>query len=306
MIFEPILLLLMKKLYLSLILLFFANVVLKAQIEDPKIEETSNKPKAKIIVYTKTGEIYKGYFISQNKDFLVIETNSDGTIKIPAQRVKRIETLDEDLQIENRTKDRLEQINSVRYMVGTSAFNYEKGANYIRNNPMTFHKGITDDFSIGVGTSIWALLLGIPVIYVNPQFATQLAKNVRYKIGLDAFAGTSVQDGSAAAAVLNTGITLGEPDLNMTGTVYWGAISDFGRLDPFYSLAGMAQISKKLMVVSEGFYVPIQDDDNVIFVFYGGRYITKTASYDLVFLYNQEIAQVIPFGIPFIAITVKL
>lgn len=260
----------MKKLYFLFILLFFTSLISNAQIEDPKIEETSNKSKAKIVVHTKTGEIYKGYFISQNKDFLEIETESVGILKIPTQRIKTISTLDDNQENDSEAEERLKQVNAVRYMVGTSAFNYEKGGDYLRNNPMTYHRGVTDNFSIGVGTSLWALVLRVPIIYVNPQFTTQLGRNVRYKIGLDAFAGTSFEEGGAAAAFINTGITIGEPDLNITGTVYWGALSDFERLDPFYSLAGMARISKKLMIVSEGFYVPLQNDNNEIIIFMVG------------------------------------
>ncbi|MGM0579132.1 MAG: hypothetical protein ACQETL_00525 [Bacteroidota bacterium] len=297
----------MQKLFLTFLILFSASTVANAQIEDPKIEEAQNKSKAKIIVYTKTGEIYKGFFISQNKDFLEIETESVGTLKIPTQRIEKVESLDEADQDVEDGEERLEQVNPVRYMVGTSAFNYEKGGNYIRNNPMTYHKGITDNFSVGVGTSFWALVLRVPLIYINPQFTKQLGKNIHFKIGLDAFAAASIEAGEGgAAAILNSGVTIGDPDLNLTGIVYWGALSDVERLNPFYSVAGMARISKKLMVVSEGFYVPTGIDNSVGFVFYGGRYLTETASYDLGFLYNQEISEFIPFGIPFIAITVKL
>jgi hypothetical protein len=282
-------------------------VAAKAQIEDPKIKEAPNKSKSKIIVYTKTGEIYKGFFISQNKDFLEIETESVGTIRIPTQRIKKVESIEDMNSIKNEEGEILDQVNPVRYMLGTSAFNYEKGGNYIRNNPMTYHRGVTDNFSIGVGTSLWALVLRVPIIYVNPQFTKRLGKNVHYKIGLDAFAGFAFESGEgAAAAILNTGITIGEPDLNLTGTVYYGAVSDFDQLKPFYSLAGMARISKSLMVVTEGFYIPTEFEEDVSFFFYGGRYITNTASYDLGFFYNSEVAEVIPFGIPFIAITVKL
>jgi hypothetical protein len=172
---------------------------------------------------------------------------------------------------------------------------------------MTYHRGVNDNFSIGVGTSFWALVLRVPIIYVNPQFTKQLGKNVHYKIGLDAFAGASLESSEGVgAAVINTGITIGEPDLNMTGTIYYGAISEVQQLYPFYSLAGMARISKKLMLVSEGFYIPTEFDNNFSFLFYGGRYLTETASYDLGFFYNQEITEFIPFGIPFIAITIKL
>jgi hypothetical protein len=297
----------MEKLYYILLFLFLASFVSYAQIKDPKIEETQGISKAKIIVYTKTGEIYKGVFLSQNKDFLELRTESAGTLRIPTERIKKVESLDENINTEETSAESFDQVNAMRYMIGTSAFNYEKGVNYIRNNPMTFHRGITDNFSIGVGTSLWALVLRVPAIYVNPQFSSQLGKNIRYKVGLDAFAGTSLEAGEgAAAAIINTGITVGEPDLNLTATVYYGGISDVERLNPFYSLAGMARISKKLMVVSEGFYIPTEFNDNLSFIFYGGRYLTETASYDLGFFYNQEIADVIPFGIPFFAVTVKL
>ena len=45
-------------------------------------------------------------------------------LKIPTQRIKNIESLDDDDgQIVGEEKERLQQINPVRYMLGTSAFN---------------------------------------------------------------------------------------------------------------------------------------------------------------------------------------
>lgn len=297
----------MKKLCFTCLFLFLTTLIVLGQIEDPKIQETTKKTRAKIIVHTKTGEVYKGFFSSQNKDFLEIETENSGTLKIPTQRIKNIESFDEDSQANYEEGERLDQVNPVRYMLGTSAFNYEKGGNYLRNNPMTYHRGITDNFSIGVGTSPWALVFGIPLIYINPHFTRQLRENVHFKIGLDAFAGTSILEGDGAAAgILNTGVTIGEPDLNLTGTLYWGALSGSERINPFYSLAGMARISRKLMVVSEGFYIHTEFRNDLSFVFYGGRYLTDMASYDFGFFYNQAIAEFIPFGVPFVAITIKL
>ena len=298
----------MKKLFLIFLFLILTKLISFGQIVDPKIEETSNKSRAKVIVYTKTGEIYKGFFISQNKDFLEIQIENAGTIRLPTQRIKSIESIEEGDSWATADDEIISQVNPVRYLLGTSAFNYEKGRNYIRNNPMTFHRGVTDNFSFGVGTSLWALVLRVPIIYVNPQYTSQLGKNVRFKVGLDAFAAAALEEGGgAAAALLNTGLTLGDPDLNLTGTVYFAALSDFdNRLNPFYSLAGMARISEKLMVVSEGFYIPTEFGENFSFFVYGGRYVADSATYDLGFLYNQQIADFLPFGVPFFAITVKL
>lgn len=297
----------MNKLYLISFFLLFATYFATSQIEDPKIEDTQNNSRAKIIVHIKTGEIYKGFFISQNKDFLDIETEDGIRMAIPTQRIEKIESVTGQNIKNDDKKGDLEQINAVRYMVGTSAFNYKKGVSYLRNNPTTFHRGITDNFSIGVGTSLWALVFRTPIIYVNPHFTMPLGNNVHYKIGLDAIAGVSFEDGDGgAAAVLNTGFTVGQPDLNMTATVYLGGLSGVGTIKPFYSLAGMARISRKLMVVSEGFYIPTKSEGDFGFVFYGGRYITEKASFDMGLLFSKELTQFIPIGIPFFAVTVQL
>jgi hypothetical protein len=202
----------MKKLYFIILLLFLFGSISYSQIEDPKIEVPKKENRSKVIVYTKTGEIFKGYFISQNKDFIEIETESAGTLKIPANRIDKVESLDEENKKKTIQED-LSQVNPVRYMLGTSAFNYEKGRNYIRNNPMTFHRGVTDNFSFGVGTSLWALVLRVPIIYVNPQYTSQLGKNVRFKVGLDAFAAAALEEGGGAAATCIPPAAAAAPEL---------------------------------------------------------------------------------------------
>lgn len=293
----------MKKLFLCcLSLLCLTNTLILAQIKDPKIEDNQNIPRAKIVVHTKGGEVYKGFFISQNKDFLEIETESAGTITISTQRIKSIQSLE---AYESSVGEASRHVNPTRYMLGTSAFNYKKGENYIRNNPSTYHRGFTDNFSLGVGTSVYALAIGAPSIYINPLFTTPIGEYVHFKVGLDAFTAFVFGEGNFSAAILNSGVTIGEPDLNLTGTVYYGAVSDAERLNPFYSLAGMARISRSLMIVTEGFYIPTTNDLDIGFVFYGGRYNSEKASYDFGFFYNREIAEFLYVGIPFFAYTFR-
>ncbi|WMN06442.1 hypothetical protein QYS48_32570 [Marivirga arenosa] len=297
----------MKKLNLIFSLLLLLANLSNAQIEDPKIENNKEVSRSRIKVYTKTGEEIVGYFLSQNKDFLTIETLEGNTKRVPTQRIKKVESLGEDSGDFGLSEKSYSNLNSMRYMIGTSAFNYEKGVNYIRNNPFTFHRGLTENFSIGVGTSFFTMVIGAPLIYLNPKYTVQLGEYVHYKIGVDAFAVTLVDsfDG-AAGAFVNTGFTVGIPDLNVTGTAYFGTISDVERINPFYSLSAMARISKRLMVLSEGFYVTTEFNDRYTFLLYGGRLLTDFGSYDLGLIYNTEIARFVPIGIPFFAATIKL
>ena len=297
----------MKKLSIFLLVFNIYTTSIIAQEKD-SLNEKSIESRSKIIVYTKTGDVFKGYFISQDKDFLRLDTDSAGTITIPTNRIKNIEIPAEDSQENaNEALADLEQINPVRYVIGTSAFNYQRGVSYIRNNPMTYHTGITDNFSIGLGTSLWALVFGVPTLYLNPQYTAQIVKNLNLKVGLDAFAASDLDSGNGAVgALVNTGVTLGNTDLNITGTVYYGGIAEFGEIKPILSFAGMARFSKKMFAVGETFFPTSKDLLGLSTYLYGLRYLNTNGSYDVGFVYNQQIADFLPFGFPYVAITVKL
>ncbi len=279
-----------------------------SQIEDPKIDKAENEiPRAIVVVYTKTGEIYKGFFISQDKDFLVIENETVGKITIPTNRIKKIESADSNGKIKlDDDSAEVTNINSSRYFFGSSGFNFEKGGNYLSNNVTAYYRGISDNFSIGVGTILVTLVAGFPIFYVNPHYTYSFNEKLHFKTGVDAFIGFA--DGeSGVAALLNAGLTVGTPDLNLTGTIYYGAVSGLGVANqPAFTLAGSARISRKLALVSENVLLANIDSEGYFIGTYGIRYMTPSASYDLFFFNNRDIAEQFVIGIPFIGFTLKL
>ncbi|MBK6263451.1 hypothetical protein JKA74_00275 [Marivirga sp. S37H4] len=300
----------MKKLLVILCFLLSCPVLIFAQIENPKLEERpSENLRSMVTVYLKTGEIYKGYFISQNKEFLEIESETLGRITIQTARIKKIDAGKSNKPIVvDAEKNQLEDLNAMRYFFGTSGFNFKKGESYIRNNPMTYHKGITDNFSIGVGTSFFFGILGVPILFVNPHYTKSINKNLHFKAGLGAAIGVSIGDAEGGAgALLNTGLTLGNPDINLTGTFYYGVVSDFGS-SSFVSLAGKARIGRKLAIISENafFYNEFNGNSGNIMLSYGLRYITESGSFDLGFINNRDFGEFYYIGIPFIALTLGL
>lgn len=298
----------MKKLFIvSIVLLACVNYNF-AQIKDPVIQtEKREDLRVSVIVYLKSGEVYKGYFISQDKDFLQIETETVGRITIPTNKIKKIESADSKGKATiGPEPDEIYPINSAKYFFGSSGFNFEKGGNYLSNNVTSYYRGVSENFSIGFGTSLIALVLGVPILYVNPHYTYSFQDNLHFKAGIDAFIGFGEGE-SGAAGFVNTGLTLGNPDLNITGTIYYGAVSGVGFVNrPAYTLAGMARVSKKLALVSENLIFSDIDSEGYFIGSYGIRYMTNNGSYDLFFLNNRDIAEAFVVGLPGIGFTLKL
>ncbi len=297
----------MKKLFLIFALFVGIVTISHAQIEDQKIEDSEIATKSIVIVYTKTGEIYRGYFISQNKDFLVIENETVGKITIPTDRIKKIESTDSNAKLKvDSEPEEVNNINSAKYFFGSSGFNFEKGGNYLTNNFMSYHRGVSENFSIGIGTSLVTLVAGLPIFYINPHYTYSFNENLHFKAGVDAFIGFAEGE-SGIAALLNTGLTIGTPDLNLTGTVYYGALSGIGLVNqPIFSVAGMARVSKKLALVSENLLVPNVDSGVFFLGSYGLRYLTDNGSFDFFFVNNRAIAEIFIIGFPGFGFTLKL
>ncbi len=297
----------MKKLCLIFALFVGIVTISHAQIEDQKIEDSEKEIKSMVIVYTKTGEVYRGYFISQNKEFLVIENETVGQITIPTNRIKKIESTDSNAKLNvDSEPEEINDINSAKYFFGTSGFNFEKGGNYLTNNVMTYHRGFSDNFSIGIGTSLISLVVRVPIFYINPHYTISINDKLHFKAGVDAIIAFG-DGGSGVGALLNTGLTLGTPDLNITGTIYYGAISGVGiASQPAFTLAGSARVSRKLALVSENLFLTNIDSQAYFVGTYGIRYLTSDGSFDLFFINNRDIAEFFVVGIPFIGFTLKL
>jgi hypothetical protein len=300
----------MIKLTIVFALIFGVITHSMAQIKDPKIEKTEKEQlRAMVVVYTKTGEIYKGYFISQNKDFLEIENETVGRITIPTSRIEKIVSADsnDDINIVPERED-VYNINAPKYFFGSSGFNFEKGGNYLSNNVLTYHRGLSDNFSIGVGTSLVSLVLGSPIFYINPHYTYSFNDKLHFKLGIDALIGTGGDGGGAfSAGLINTGLTIGTPDLNITGTIYYGAVSGVGiASQPAFTLAGSARVSRQLSIITENVLLQNIDFGGYFIGSYGVRYLTANGSYDLFFINNRDISQVFVVGFPLIGFTLKL
>ena len=291
----------MTKLLLLSLMLTGLCLNLKGQTKENEKTDTSV-----ITVFTKSGDVIKGYLISQNKDSLTFNSVLFGRMSIASSEVDKIFMGDISADEVNKQPEKKEVEfppsarfkNEQNYILTSSAFNIKMGESTLKNNILTYCYGFYDNFSVGFGTSILALTGGVGVIFLRPKFSHQLTDYIRIKVGLDAFAGASFDGGGAAGALINTGFTIGNPDIHFTTSAYYGAISDVEPLKLIYSLAGAARISKQYSFVGENIIYGFRGE-NYNYISIGGlRFHAKKGTVDVGLFYindGNNFAPVLPY-----------
>jgi len=142
------------------------------------------------------------------------------------------------------------QINehNTRYLFSPSAFNLRKAELYYNTVAFAVHDiqlGITDNISIGMGTS-----LALTPLYVTPKISFELDEKNRISVGDLFLAGTYNNDFMANLAYAN--YTYGTPNNNFTLSA--GLVSYEAQNQPLAHMAAMTQISRHLFFVTEHYF----------------------------------------------------
>jgi len=282
-------------------------------------QNISDTTKNLIAVHTKKGDIIKGYLISQDTKFLKMESLIAGTITISVNQIDKIVIQDsdkdkrqtitdeDDPESKSRKNDGQElYLNEQHYLLSSSAFTLNEGESTLKNNMLTYEYGFANNFSMGFGTSVLAILGGVGVLYINPKYVVRINDNLGVKIGLDAFVGAGVENESAAAAIINTGITIGSPNAHLTASVYYGYATDLGTTDFLYTVAGIVRVTRKLSFVADNLLFRFDVDKYQYLTTAAMRLHNRKTTFDLGFLTTEEITEVLPIlGIPFIGFSYK-
>jgi len=243
------------------------------------------------------GNKYVGKVLERDEDKIVIETISAGEITIESENIKSIKFIAPG-QIKNG-QYWPENPNSVLYFLGNSGFGLRKGEGFYQNS-LLFYNGIgygfSDNFSLNIGGN--PFFDGAQFLLINPKFSVPLSQKFNLGVGTTFF----IADGGYVGFLYGAG-TVGSRNNNATFGLGYGFGED-GFLDlPVFSFSGIARIAKNLAIVTENWFIPIDNDESFYTVSLGLRYLTSNVSVDIAIVVPDGadtplpfVGVIIPFG----------
>lgn len=301
--------------------------LIKSAVEGVAAEERRSAAKngidtaSFVRVETTDGAEIFGKLLSNDSVQVSVSTTSLGVVTISKSKISKMEVVKKD-DVKGG-KYWFENPNSTRYFVGPSAFNLKPGEGYYQNNYLLLNSvnvGITKNISIGGGfelLSTFAEGSGGPIYYFTPKIGFKLAKSIHAGGGL---LYASVPDISSHSGKNRAGLgagfamlTFGDMDNNITLNGGYGFVKGEFSKRPMITFSGMKRIGRKTSLVTENWFVPVQEwtyngqDEYKYhgFVSYGIRFFGESISVDLGFINNKDIMEVILIGVPYIDFVVK-
>lgn len=274
-------------------MLFALPILAQNNFNNFDFEENANY---KIVLID--GSEFVGKFVEKDATNLTISTSSLPKVEIPFSQIKSI-TKVEDSEFRNGIYW-FPNPNATRYFFSPSSFNLKAGEGYYQNSYLVFNSinyGITDFFSIGGGFELISTFsAGEPIYYLTPKVGFELTDNFNVGGGL-LFLG--------AAGETNFGITYGTATYgnrndNATLGLGWGFFDGEFSSKPNITLSGMKRIKKRLSLVTENWFVPIEDNSHYGILSYGLRFFSERIAVDLGFINNKDIAEGIAIGVPYV------
>lgn len=262
----------MKHIIICLILSFSIFSITVAQNKEQKSRPDSGL----VVLLTNSDEEFVGTIVSEDAREVSMRLQNGKMLFIPAYAVKSVRKLSSSTLIKG--KPVFANPHPSRYFYTPSAIPMDKGEVYIQSVFGLLYQvqfGVTENFSIGATTSL---------------FAIPLALTAKYSIKIDekntlAFGGLAGNDSYINQTNLGIGFgafTHGTKESNVTFAAGYAWINtkedNGGGNSPMMSLSGNKRLSKNLSLMGELWYLP------EVGVFFGGPcfrlYKSKKSSYD--------------------------
>ena len=231
-------------------------------------------------VETIDGNEYTGYIVERNTDYVLIRTEILGELQIPMNRIKKIEMI-KSAEIKEG-KYWFENPQAARYFWSPNGYGMKAGEAYYQNIWIFYNQfsvGLTNYFSVSAGILPLFLFAGSPTpIWVVPKFSIPVVKD-KFNIGAGALAGYVIGAEEAGFGILFGNATVGSKDANLTLGVGYGFAGGEMADRPIINLSGMVRISPRGYLLTENYYISVEDESFGIIIV-GGRSIVKRVGID--------------------------
>ena len=270
--------------------------------------DTSNTYKIKLV----DNAVFIGTIIRQDSGMIIMKTASLPKVEIPFKQIKSIERIDRKDVVAGTYW--FPNPNATRYLFSTSAFSLKKGEGYYQNTYLflnSFNVGVTDNISLGGGLEFISTFASLatgnfdPIFFITPKFGFEITEKVHAGGGLiyASIPGFDGDDRTGFGILYGIG-TYGSIDHNITGGIGWGYTDSQLADQPFLTLSATTRIARKASLVTENWFIPNGHEYYNIYS-YGVRFFGESISVDLAFLINQDIAEAISLGIPYVDFVIK-
>ena len=230
-------------------------------------------------IETSDGNEFIGYILERDS-ILLLSTIDYGVLRIRMPFIKKISPVHMREIVGGAYWP--ENPQAARYFWAPNGYGLRAGEGYYQNVWVLFNQvsvGLTDHISMGGGFIPLFLFDGAPTpVWITPKISFPVV-NDKFNIGGGALLGTVVGEEESGFGILYGSFTLGNRNNNFSTGFGYGYAGRSWAKSPVVNFSGMVRTGARGYLLSENYYIPMEDD-NLVLMSFGGRQIIKKASVD--------------------------
>lgn len=231
-------------------------------------------------IETTDGNTYIGRIIAQTPQQITLRTNRLGDLQLDRRDIRKVKELQISQMVDGEYWH--ESPISSRYFFGANGYGPRKGEGYFTNIWVFYNQvvyGLTDAFSVGVGTSPLFLFNGAPTpIWLTPRLSLPIDKD-NVQLGLGGYFGTVLIEDIGLYGMLHGQLTIGSRDRNFNIGLGYGYAGNDWANTPLISFGGIYRTGKKFALMTDNYFLDIGDED-LLLIAIGGRFISNNIAVD--------------------------
>ncbi|NMM48575.1 hypothetical protein HH304_09205 [Flammeovirgaceae bacterium KN852] len=263
-----------------------------------------------VYLITKDNIGYSGKVTDQDDEYVFLQTEKYGVLKINKKEIKRIETANGEIFKDGQNWP--DYIQATRYLISGNGMTLKKGQGYYDNILISINNaayGVTDNLTLGIGLVPFFFLEGDFPVWINAKYGiTNRKDNVNFSLGMS---GLRLGSGdNSYFGILYGATTFGDKNLNFTVGLGLPFEKEYGFANyPYGTLSGAVRVSKSTFLMMESYFLGLnfvddRDISDVALFTIGGKSGSKHISFNYGLLFIADLEDSFIFGIPITGITV--
>jgi hypothetical protein len=285
----------------KLTLFFFGSIFIVMPI---LVFSQTQEIKDLVIIETKDGNEFIGTIVSEDEEKIILKTEVLGEITIKKAVIVKRRVVKSTNLVEGVLWDDNPQ--SSRYLWTPNGYGLNEGEGYYQNIWVLYNQfsyGFSNYFSMSVGLiPLFLFQAGVTPMWIVPKFSLPIVED-KVNMAAGAFIGALAGESEAGFGIVFGTLTLGDRNKNLNFGFGWGYAGGDWANKPIINVSGVARVSARGYLLTENYYIPVEDYPLVI-LSGGYRFMTKKVAIDFG-LYIPISSEMDGFvGIPIVGLTI--